>query len=935
MAEKLRNDSLDFKVKRMGSTLDWAVALTAFDLAHFAVIPILGMDEFGVNTATFLSTLVFLKPMLSIVGEGIQKAVVGDPVFFDDKLGYSSQGLYYKGAESLKLGGKDYLRHGYYLLYLKSPTLSENATVSEWMDTTELAINQLKGQLKEKNYRFLIALDVSENAPTALRAIFAHYPYFSFDTLFKGKNLEIQDKNEGIRILTPDEFDKVILSPQELFLRGCNELGDKILLEYLKLAKNSGSKDERDRVKKLIEDRLQQILQAQAQRYFNEPEAVFHRNGIKGHTKKEKVGKTSLVRKNPQQGFSVVGIFENGQVEQSSLDRLLKTDPYDMNAALEDQTLLRQAKIAYSVYQILQDIPFEELLRERMLDKEQLLTHLGERGIRVESAEINLDPLVNSRITWRRQMRVFPRRLLPIMFTLLAYAGAQLGSAVKNDEQLIRSLAYQASSVPKMITGGSGKSAASGGNSSPIHELESIGFPQIKEGGGTPAWKITAHGNISPAGYWTENTSFNLYDGNSWDVVRDKGSTVTLPKKSDDNLPHLTLERIVGLDAPVAVKIPIKPEVALAALDVTSAYGNSLSFEIQELVDGTNRLVINRSGPLDGNWAKIRAELYPNYTSVRAHSIADIKKLDIHLVHPRLLREIRDIYYASYEYRRPDDGTNFIQNMARVIRDQYTYSNTPPRSDIERLGQSKTFEQIVNTIDDMDVCNCSVCNTLNVLLYTTVPYFSPRLNMAFGYLHNLNNPGSGKGSFLLNEARHAYGIDEKGNIYDATPYSLNLDEDVTDLPIVVDEWDKKEGLLAKETIKREDIINSLKLLGGILALIPAYGVARLIFRGVNALTSEENIRRSKDRMLLSIFGREDLERAYNFLGWMSWGNVGAEEKIPEVSGLMSDKQRLIDRVRLNLRESRVNSYNQYPSIWPEPISFWERIKLRMMAKFFL
>ena len=99
-------------------------------------------------------------------------------------------------------------------------------------------------------------------------------------------------------------------------------------------------------------------------------------------------------------------------------------------------------------------------------------------------------------------------------------------------------------------------------------------------------------------------------------------------------------------------------------------------------------------------------------------------------------------------------------------------------------------EKVVNLILESNECDCNTCNTLMVLL-SSVDDDNITLNLASGYLHGISNPATGKGSFLTDHSLHAFGIDDKGVIYDATG-SKGVSKDKTTQKFLKDNTDDEK-----------------------------------------------------------------------------------------------------------------------------------------------
>ncbi|MEK7518042.1 MAG: hypothetical protein AAB583_05865, partial [Patescibacteria group bacterium] len=559
---------------------------------------------------------------------------------------------------------------------------------------------------------------------------------------------------------------------------------------------------------------------------------------------RQKIYHRSLIQET-ETGFLFVTINDAGGIHSSPLDRLLGTNDQPLEEILSSTRPIKKAQVAYIIHELLRETEFEELINTSTQNKEEIVKKLKSYGINIPESIKKASDLI--------EMKFLPPGKLGKIRTLLAplivYASVYQGLSYLEDPQKYNEI-INPTAIERTI------------------REQNIQFPDSLPEVGLD-WKI--EGTMPSDGYFITQTS-HIFKGRHWEENEEIKRPLKLPQTIDiqPDDPYLTLSKIIPVNwlGDTTFKIPIKENTKVTAIQILDKKGEYVGFETYELTDGTVQVKIpNRlSNPA---WITLNAKLSPQpQNTVRAPQ-------HLHPVNSQKLSEKTNNILKNATEQSPSNPSKTIFDQ---IRQNHGYSLDPPNK--EKLKEARTPEEVLNTIIELEACMCEVCNTAAVLASSTQEK-AEAVNMAYGYIGISNHPaGASVNGFLRSEAAHAFGIDEKGEILDATPTGSTAADSLTQEYIKIlrnppgnadATWSQQQQEMINQANQKKNLTDKIKLLGGIAAAA-AGGLG--LYQGIRVLRrpeTKERVRSLSDTAITTIYSTDDLQRAHNFFEWLSYG----------------------------------------------------------------
>lgn len=882
---KWQIDPLDAEVRRSESR--WLGAGFSSAASLMIMTPILRLTD---STIPFFGSLAYvawrsgMQFFWMIKGENLEQ----EGLFEDAKLGGQAFKFVYRGsplAERLARGDN------FYYIRMGKASAPDGVVI----DAFDCFLKQAREAMAKHEYK-LVVMEIPRETPAAIRLGLEGHEQVAKGRLFGGKRWGIADEQRSVALLNREQFADFSFSPQAAFIKGCLALGNKRVEEYLRL----GSRDLLAR--ELIEE-IERQVNAQ-----NSASSLIFQRGDDYSPQRQRVHELALIRE--KEGELFAEILKNGaSVEIVPLFRIINSKA---GAKL---------KTAYELYLILQKTPIEELTRERVLERDKVIEAMEASGMDIELPPGRYESFRRKYTppSSRKEAAVLAlgiplylvfRLVKPALTTVAIYLAAQPLEAVARNFYTLDQLA--ANPVASREA-----------------DYEPISFPS----GLLPHrldWKVEAAGDISTYGYYTQRTSSRLENG-SWIINNEAKEKLLLPPYFDESIPHILLSKRVGLnlDGNTTFRIPVKDGTNLSVLRLTDRQGNIVPAETWKLTDGTVGVELQRN-LLEGGpaWIDVMAYLTVSDTG-QIKASGKIPPFDSDKIDQNILNRLR--MFEAYTANRV---------ITAFVRNNHLYSLDPPAKEILKLAASP--EEIINAIERLAGCTCEICNTESVLL-STIDGDDP-LSMAFGYLHGNFNLAAKESSFLLAEAYHAYGVDAKGEIFDATPsapaddlltrkYFETRGSEGNKLSDPQDsEWVALQQEIAQKSQTPEDFIHSVKLLVIFLASVAALSLVKPGINLAKAAASRDNLLLLGDKAAEKLFSKKDLELAYNFFSWLSWAKE--EQQLGSWSVKGSD---ILGLIRSGVDAEALNDYLTVPKPLEDKagLSAIEKAKMRVLARYLL
>lgn len=864
---------------------------------------------------------------LSYLRRELNKASKED-ITHDSALRYITTRCVYQGKIPLKEKGLA-LEKGdnfYYLQLTKPLQISEDQPPSEadiglQIDLYEYIFNNVKQEIVGKDYK-AVAIEIGRSMPSFLEKRFEQMPHAIREKLLRGKDVKVQDPDKELLLLTREEFEDLVLSPQEAFVQAVNALGNPRVSHFFDLAKQAVTQEDRDEAKRLLIRSLHQVLATQIEAYFNMPEVIRGRTRDTYAPTKESFHPISYLRRTDSDFYFVQMYDGTGEVRWTPLDKLLQTAQKPIDTILASHSPYQKAQIAYVMDGILRETPFEELVRNRILDRAELIQRLTGKeaeGTSKLTVDVPTGPFG----------LVIPagiyKKVRPILTTLLMYGAYKSGLGVVNNFDAIRtSLQLPSSAI--------------------VRQYEKPRFPDDLPQPGID-WKIEG---TDANGYYVTDTSHQFTEG-VWKTNHEVKSKLNLPYAlSSDLLPTaINEERFIPLNqiTDTTLKIPIKLGTRLGALAILAPDGSKIPHQAFELTDGTVQVDIAQNIINNAPSARIEAFLIPSSTDT-VHASDRITPIDTTKL-STLAKAENDI--ATNPTNPGDNPEKLIRN---IVAGTHTYSLNPPGK--EALNNAKTPEDIINIVADLPSCDCEVCNSASVLA-SSIDTKGPAVNLAFGYIAEDNHTTGRGDGFLRSEAAHAFGINDQGEVLDSTPSTIASDQMTQDYVNLLHQttsendnttsnnaWEQQQRKIQEDAQTKKTEADGLKVIGALLAATTGAYVARQASKVLQRVFNRENVSKITDDIMLHFLSENDISKAYNFFGWLSHAKA-QESQFPQGKELSNiDKRKALNRIRGNIDQFKLSQYVENPKAFERlaqkhsaVLTPVEARKLRILAQYLI
>jgi hypothetical protein len=575
-------------------------------------------------------------------------------------------------------------------------------------------------------------------------------------TVYADKQVVLQNPEQEAYLLSKSEFESLIehltVSPAQLFVQGTESLQDTYLSDALAAMKHAESLDERTIAAEVYTNRLESILQQALEKKVNGSERKLSKDIHSHHYHKQKIG-TMVKLVVAKDNISFLSMKSSGEVKKHPIADVFHTDETKLLPTIQEFSQERNGHIATILRTMLLTHDIFELINLHEYTTEEI-----QQGLQKENLQLFIEPyyksIVNENETTKKHFTALHKSLLPLALVALLGATLHTGKDVVDD-------------IPNFGNGRTNQTT----EQTPFDKSQFRSFSVFTDGGDGEAtidWKVTPHGAIDESGYYTFGTSNFLTPFGNWSVSRDNGHTETLSDAIPSDTPFLQLEkRVTPESLNVGYALPIRSGTAVEGLSLTDQDGNRLPAKITQFEDGS--LFVTQETPSDSQWIDIDVYLTESETpQVTAGSplVTKVERYETNGLNEKALEQIRP------GFNQPSVGGDAVEEVLFAsVRDAhvYTISNSLESADTN-YDTIYTLDEIVNHIATLTGCSCSECNTEAVLFTGIDPLGGDYVNMAFGYLHQIdNNAANPIPGFLLSSSAHGYGIDEKGALRDATP----------------------------------------------------------------------------------------------------------------------------------------------------------------------
>ncbi|MDO8657457.1 MAG: hypothetical protein Q7K55_01855 [Candidatus Levybacteria bacterium] len=840
----------------------------------------------------------------------------------DLNLGYKAKKFVYRGKNKLDLEGFE-LAKGDNIAYVALPsfTARENREltpkdVSVMVDATELSIQEIKNFFKDYAYKAVCvdfgSTEISDKFPSEHKT--------TAGAVMAGKGAYVKKPETQLLVFTREEFESLSTTPQKLFKKACDALGDPQFSELLDQYRNAKTPEERKKGQNIFRRRLNHILLAEVSDRFNGPEVV-HARTASYAPEKVKRYKASYIKELQDNLFWVTVSTDTGAKQSIPLEDLLKTRNQPIEDIIASGLPIRKAQLACVIHQMIKESSLEKLVEERRLDRADVLKRLqnlglspGIRGIFLNEPHVYLTPL-----------RIIRRNLRTVLASALASSIISTGYSFvlppNSPDSLIEALEQ-----PAPIIRGAEQSPGFS-DRLPKHSLE---------------WAVDAREGFNPYGMYITDTARVFKDG-KWEINKNR------VKKIENIPPILSIEgsrafltKRIALNpiGETSFKVPTKDHSRLSALKLSRLDGGKIDHTVWEHDDGTVEVVIP-GGVLGGGIADVIIVLAQDEKG-QVHAVGKAEPpLDENELTDRVRFLLKQAEVSS------NSGEDIPQSMSQLVAAGNTYSLNPPNGHL--INEAKNGEEYVNKMEEVRSCKCDVCNTQAVLAGSALPGdFS--YNIAFGFL---NQPGNLESfpndSFLQGENLHAIGIDGEGRVPDATATSLAEDaltkaffelQQKSSEQTKEDklrEWNAQADDVAKKAAEKQDLINKLKLFGALATTTSGFFLARQGSRFIRRVNLGQKAEEVTENVVMSMFSGEEFRKAYNFLAWVSFGKNKVISSNLEAGVSHKNKKEILKAMRGNVDYEKLSSYLKKPTRYDKrkAISTVERMKFRALARYLM
>ncbi|MDP3724457.1 MAG: hypothetical protein Q8R11_02360 [bacterium] len=839
-------------------------------------------------------------------------------------LGFDALHLVYQGKQPLEIEGLAAKKGDNFLLvrlpglandWAKPPSrhgeLSPDLHLQ--LDVIEKSIDAIRPWAKTRDVKF-IALEL----PFPTRKYVPGEKTTTHEGVFSGKNRPLASPEKNLLVLTPQEFEDLTIDRQEVFFKAVEALGDHVIQTLVNDTSGDTSAKMRTRRQGEIERRLHSILRWQTDRHFNGPEVILERSEHSYAPTKERMQSTTYLRKTTDGYYFVKTSYKTGASRSIPLSDLLQIRDRSLDDILNDRKPFQQARLALFLHTMLQDRPLDELLQRRTVDVREV-----ERKLREQNFQNPLPDLERER-TPKERIKTFIKPRQALLSFLIANTVASGIQIYTHREQLAGAF-MPSQSVPQ--------------------ESFSANFGEVPKG--NILWRIDAEHGFERSGYYITGTSRTFQHG-QWDLVRERTQELHLPKSLESSQSQGILRSLLipNLLSETRLKIPIKDQARLAALSLIGPEGQQVPFSAYELVDGTVEVVIPQSAYRlwKYGWIDMTATLVPS-ESGQVHATGPLE--------PRVdFKFLTDKAHSALEQATKMPG-DVDENIAEIVRSTHTYAINPKGK--EQVEQAQSAEGYVNAALELPFCQCNVCNTQSVLLASASN--KSDMNIAIGFLGIPEHPDSlGSKQFLRANRTHAFGIDAKGKIIDATASvaetspsdaSTEVDEKKKEADLdnsLEKEWQQTLDATVQHVQEKENLLHGLLVLSGLATATGGFFLTTQLARFLRRTTAPirekmhvKNVRELSEKFLLEQYSMDDLTRAFNFFSRISHGRESSTGDLA-IPIRASSKEEAVRLIQDNIDLEKVSRFIKNPQPFEKAfgehaLSLETRLKLRTLAVF--
>lgn len=385
-----------------------------------------------------------------------------------------------------------------------------------------------------------------------------------------------------------------------------------------------------------------------------------------------------------------------------------------------------------------------------------------------------------------------------------------------------------------------------------------------------PQWKITSSFDTRGL-YWVQQTSTGFVAGEqSWvfgTSILTSSEPQSYPPLSDALLDehYLTIEQgTTNLLSYKYLHIPSPQHMSISHASLVLEDGTHIPAVVRRSESGGYLMLMSDQDLDQAPYAvKLAIRFTPDSTrATRAQSDGfELSEEE----HQQLDASTQEIVSQAQELLNSGKFTTFDDALADVIRTRYQYGYDS--AETKQLSEQRTSVEFLNTATDARMMQCNTANTLLTMLAE-----EPR-TYATGYINpkiTVEKEGYQEG-FLTADGKHAFSLDTQGNILDATPTQLSVNQIVLEDNSKLEE--DFEASIPKAPVKGID-----ELEDNLVALLPFAAIAATLL-GTMQLSRymEKHITPDKRReieahMIESTSSRENIQIATQFLLHISWNN---------------------------------------------------------------
>lgn len=811
----------------------------------------------------------------------------------DEELHFRADRLVYKGQTPLQLGSEQFKKGtNFYHISLPISINSESGEFGAQLDLYSYALKQIRDAIADKDYGF-VAIDTQIYTGSLIPG-----EKVAIETLLKRERTEINASQHKVATLTRDEFEYLTISPQELFLKATQAFDDKLFSELVWLGQNSLSEKESARIKQLMVRRLDAVLTREIEARFNSlPETFIDRGAGHNHIPvRSKAYMQGAIKKTGDNLFFVQTNTSNGEIHWVPLNKLLQTQFRPIESIIQSTSSLQKPQLAYILHQMVIEAPFEELMRKRALTREEVMASIEQAGFDQHMIG-NPKEYVRNKSQKNKFIAKF-RTVLGGVLLAASFESAALGGVMTLEKTGIINQPEATQTIVSSAT-------------EQIENNGQIQFPENVPAAGL-VWKID--GTMLGSGYFVTGTSHQFSDGH-WEMNNDIAKRLELPESvklgSDSQYLILSKAQLLDVVGETDIRIPVRENSKIVALKITDSGGASIPFDSFLLTDGS--IDVKMSGGIMGNssLANIEATFVPSSQS-QTHATQRMSGID----KSGLSSKVQGIISKAQAL----GPANVAENIFTQVRDNHVYSIDPP--DEDKLDSITTPDDAVNVMADLSEGDCETNNTEAVIAVNAADN-SDVINIAYGF-HNddTNLGGSINYDFLRSETMHAFALDQSGDIFDATSTTAAADQatqqylNLLKNPAAgLNSWSQIQQTVDNEANTQQMFADLLKdtalVLGGAGGIFALSQLAEILRRRNSQLHTPEQIQADTINRFVRASGKLDLQNAYNFFGWLSYGKT--EYRIPNSREIAtSDKTTIMKSIMDSVSYDKLAMYAKDP-----------------------